>query len=134
MKLMEKLFALRQSKYLKGLDESALTLIAEIAETRVFAPGEKFADAGHCLQRLYLVVEGAIQNQNDVTMPEVLGPASLLFGVPVHESLIAVPGQGATCLVVGKGHFFTIVYQFPSLLCRLLETNRFEVEVVQSDG
>ena len=129
MTLIEKIFSLKSTQCFERLDYSDLVLISDIARDYAYAPGEKFCEPGHVLTRLYVITDGSIQNDTGKVMPVILGPASLLFDIPVTERLLASPSKGARCLIIGKGHFFTIIHQRPSLLCGFLEMKDFEVRI-----
>jgi CRP-like cAMP-binding protein len=134
MTLVEKFLALRSVPLLGELEDSEIALIAEVARERDFAPGAKFCAAGRCLQRLYIILDGCIETGQGKCMPQVLGAASLLLNLPVSASLQASASRGAKCLVVGKSHFFTIVYQCPGVLCGLLKSDSFETSAVAKPG
>ncbi|MBA4387311.1 MAG: hypothetical protein C0404_04975 [Verrucomicrobia bacterium] len=134
MTLVEKFLALRSVPLLSELDDSEISLIADVARSCDFSPGARFCAADRCLQRLYIVLDGCIENEQGQCMPQVLGAASLLFNLPVSSSLNASASKGAKCLVVGKSHFFTISYQCPGVLCGLLKSDSFETSVPEKSG
>ena len=123
MRITEKIFALKRTKPFDKLRDSELTLIAEIARERRYAPGEIFISSEKPLQSLYVVVQGSINRSNGNKMPNVFGIESLLFDVPVTDTLEVSREAGATCLLIAKGHFFTIINECPSLTVGFLETS-----------
>lgn len=128
MTLTEKIFSLKSASCFESLEHSDLVMIADIARERIYAPSEVFCDSGQILRKFYVVTEGNIQNEAGKNMPPILGPASLLFDIPVSDKLLASTSKGAKCLAIAKGHFFTVVYRCPSFLCRFLEMKDFEVK------
>lgn len=127
MTLIERLFALKANPCFQSLDDSELAGIAQVAKLRCYAPGEPLAIAGQLLTRLYVVVAGQVENLQGQPMPPVIGAACLLGGLPLVVPLQASPVEGASCLLIAKGHFFTIVHQCPALVTGLVELPFSEV-------
>lgn len=121
MTITEKLFALKHTKSFDRLRDSELTLIAEIARERQYLPGEILLSSEKPLQSLYVVVEGSIHRSDNSRMSSVFGMESLLFDIPVADTLEASYEDGAVCLLIAKGHFFTIINECPSLAIGFLE-------------
>lgn len=128
MKRMEKLFALKVLRCFGQLSDSELAIVADIAVERVYKPGESLCRSDTVLESLYVVVEGAVRDEQGAALPEMIGPASLLFGIPTAGALNACHEEGAVCLVVSKAHFFTLIHECPALLLGLLEFDTFEVD------
>ena len=122
MTITEKLFALKKIPLFNRLRNSELILIAEVASVRRFGSGEKVVSSGVLLQSLYVVVQGAVQKENSGTSAPIFGIESLIFEKTTSEMLQADSSDGATCLVISKGHFFTIVNECPNLAIGFLET------------
>lgn len=120
MSVARRILALRGVPCFAGLDDHELMAMARVARVRSFAPGEILCPAGAVLRNLYVVVRGTFESPDGPVGDALLGPPSLLFGATVAEELRASPGEGATCLVFRKGHFFTILHQCPSVLCRMI--------------
>lgn len=127
MTLIERLFALKANPCFRSLDDSELAGIAQVAKLRHYGPGEHLAVAGQLLTRLYVVVGGQVESVEGQPMPPVVGAACLLGGLHLAGVLRASPVEGATCLLIGKGHFFTIVHQCPALVTGLVELPFSEV-------
>ena len=121
MTRIEKILALRNTPLFERLRDMELGLIAEIAAEKKYAPGELLISRRKPLQRLYVVVQGSVRCADDRAMPTVIGVESLLFDIPVAESLKASGETGAVCLLISKAHFFTIVNECPALVIGLLE-------------
>ncbi|HBN08100.1 MAG TPA: Crp/Fnr family transcriptional regulator [Cyanobacteria bacterium UBA8530] len=115
MTLTEKAFALRAVPPFDRLNDSELALVAEATKFRLFAPGERIASADGVLQKLYVRISGAVFSGNE-HFPAVFGAPSLLFGHSLERDLIACPETGASCLLISKGHFFTLIYECPCLM------------------
>jgi len=126
MRITEKIFALKRTKPFDRLRDSELTLIAEIARERRYAPGETLISSEKPLQNLYVVVQGSILRSDGNKMPNVFGIESLLFDIPVIDALETSHEDGALCLLIAKGHFFTIINECPGLAIGFLEGSELE--------
>ena len=122
MTIIEKIFALKKLNPFDRLRDSELSVIAEVATERKYVPGEIVTSEGRALQKLYMVVDGQIIQESDGRrIPAVFGVESLLFDIPTSDTLKA-SSEEATCLMISKRHFFTLIYECPELLLGLLET------------
>lgn len=117
----ERLFALRAAPPFDRLRDSELALLAAVAQVRSYDPGETVLAEGKPLHHLFVVVEGEIRTAAGEPVPPVFGEASLLFQLPLARALVAAPGTGATCLLIGRAHFFTAAYECPGLVVGFLE-------------
>jgi signal-transduction protein with cAMP-binding, CBS, and nucleotidyltransferase domain len=120
MKLTEKLFALQQTAPFDQLREPELALIADIAWERHYEPGDTVLSKEQGVKCLYIVINGSVLYTDHYQVGPILGAASLLFGVPIREALWAGE-SGASCLLIFKRHFFTIVNECPNLVVGLLQ-------------
>ena len=120
--VIERLFALSATPPFAGLDHEDLALIAAAAGTRRYAAGETVALRGHVLSHLFVVVDGSVVTDHGVVLPPVFGEASLLFGTALAATCHGAPDRGATCILIRRSHFFTMVNECPSLLVGLLAT------------
>jgi len=121
MTITEKIFALKRTKPFDRLRDSELTLIAEIVREIQYAPGETLISSNRPLQSLYVVAQGSIYRSGKDKMPSVFGIESILFDMPVTDTLEASHEDGAICLLIAKGHLFTIINECPSLIVGFLE-------------
>ena len=129
MKIIEKLFALKNLDPFNRLQDSELLVIAEVAEERRYAPGETVGLEGKILQSLYIVIDGQILKESEQkSIPEVFGAESLLFDIPITDMLKASSSKGAVCLRISKRHFFTTIYECPELLLGFLGTGEHSSE------
>jgi hypothetical protein len=115
------MFALRA---LPGFDqlraEELLAVAAGMTERR-YRPGQVVAPAGTSLWHLLVVVEGRIVPQGGAeALPPIIGADLLLTNRAVATTLVADPRDGAVCLRLGKGHFFTVVNECPALLVEMI--------------
>ena len=108
MKRMERLFALKSIPSFGQLSDAELAIIADIAVERIYKPGEPVCRSDTILESLYVVVDGTVRDEQGAALPELIGPASLLFGLATTGPVNACSESGAVCLVVGKAHFFTL--------------------------
>lgn len=125
MNLAEKIFALKQHPLFSTLEDSELILIADVTVSRRFEPGATIAEAGTLLNRVYVVTEGSVaEEEGSRPSPLLVGVESLLLNKPIDGPLIAQAESGAHCLVIGKSHFFTIINECPEVLVHYLEGAR----------
>lgn len=129
MNLVERIFALKQQPCFCLQTDSDLARIAEVAHEKFYESGTLLCASGQPLRRVYIVTKGAIETGSGERMPLIIGPASVLLNAPVKEDL-KVASEGAHCLLLEKGIFFTIVYQCPSIIREILRADAFEVSSV----
>lgn len=120
MTFIEKLLAFKARPPFDRLNDAELALLASIAHERTYAPGEQLLTRGSVLKRLYVVARGEV-----VGSAGLLGLFSLLFDEPIADDQIAGAAAGATCLIVGRSNFLTLVYEHPQLLTGFLESPDF---------
>jgi signal-transduction protein with cAMP-binding, CBS, and nucleotidyltransferase domain len=126
MTIAEKLFALKSTPPFDRLRDSELALIAEVARYRRYASGEIICSPSRPLRRLHLVVNGGIRSTQGATAPRVFGVAAVLFDRAVPDSWRAVAPEGADCLLIQKGNFFTMIHECTSLAAGFLDESRTE--------
>lgn len=112
MNLVARVFELRRIPLFDRLGHSELVAIAEVASSKRFAPGEKVARTGQVLQRLYAVSGGFVQREGGEMLPQVFGVGALLADRCLAQGLEAGE-EGASCIMISKGHFFRILNEFP---------------------
>ena len=76
-------------------------------------PGEPFHRLLIKLEGSWLLKEGEL--------PDLLGIESLLAGAEGPGEILAGP-EGARCLTLTRGHFFTLINECPTLLLSLLSS------------
>jgi len=99
-----------------GLDADEVAVVCDVAVMKRYAPGEWIARAGRVASRVSIVVEGSVEG----TSGRVFGMLSMLTGTPGLLDLRAGP-EGAGCLQVRRGPFFTIAHECPEILTWILE-------------
>ncbi len=126
MNVVERLFALRSTYAFRVLYDSELAAIARIARVRVFAPGTTVVPRGGTVDRLYVVVEGALTTNDgaiaaagDAGLPSVWGHRELLEGRPAAVTVRADRERGAQCVTISRPHFLTVAQESPEVLTRL---------------
>lgn len=120
MTLAERIFLLRGAKAFAHMYDSEVGSIAGACRVRRYEPGEVLARPGRPLKHLYLVAEGRVLDERAGPMPSVFGATSLLTGQSLDTTLTVDPELGATCLLLGRAHFFTLVNEYPPFLVNLL--------------
>ncbi len=118
--LLEKLFALRGVQPFDRLSPDELTLVAEVARPRTYAPGEIMHLGDAPLSRLLVVTEGSVRDPAGHATGAITGVASLLNDtiVPV---LRADAAAGARVLSISRHHFFTLARECPEFVLGLIE-------------
>lgn len=119
MNIIEKLYSLKKLDCFAEISDLDLARIADSAIERTYEPNEIFCTAGKTLSRMYIVISGALKRADGRKTPPMFGPASLLLDMQVNEEITA-SADGACCLVLERGVFFTIIYQHPSIILNLL--------------
>jgi signal-transduction protein with cAMP-binding, CBS, and nucleotidyltransferase domain len=121
MTLSEKIFALKAVSPFHLLRDSELALIAQEARVRRYAGSEVIADADKPLRKVHVVIEGSVRHAGDGGVPvPVFGVKALLFNAGADEA-ISASDEGATCLQIRRGNFFTIANECPGLLVGFVE-------------
>ena len=98
------------------LDPDEVSTLAGVASARRYGPGEVILAAGQPVGRITIVLEGSAEEDTE----KVLGLLPALLGFPQAQTLHA-SAQGATCLRIRRGQFYTIVFECPEILAWLLE-------------
>jgi CRP-like cAMP-binding protein len=126
MHITEKIFALQRLTPFNALRHGELVLIAEVTRERRFAPGEVVSAAGTPVSRLFAVVCGRLLAADSTPVPAVFGMVSLLYNYPLIYDLRVALESSATCLSIGKGHFFTIINECPEFSAGLIDLAHME--------
>lgn len=121
MTRIERLFALRDLVPFSRLQDGERAIIVGAAVERRYEPGHLLASAGKPVRALFVVLEGGLVDAAGQALPRVFGYASLLTGLPIAQAVRAAPVQGATCLAISRGYFFTILYECPELAAGFLD-------------
>lgn len=121
MTLTERMFALRSVPGFDQLrDEERLAVAASMTERR-YGPGEVVVLAGSSMSHLLVVVAGQVRAPGSSrSQPPVVGADLLLTNRPAAETLAADAVEGAVCLKMSKGYFFTVVNECPALLVEMI--------------
>ncbi|NNE92409.1 MAG: hypothetical protein HKN23_12235 [Verrucomicrobiales bacterium] len=120
MTLIEKYFALKQIPFFSRIDHEELLLVANVALVRKYNSESPVLEKGADLNRLIVVVEGSIHPiHTPEKAREVIGIEPLVMEEEIGVDLVAGK-SGAVCLNISKGHLFTIINEFPSLLTEYL--------------
>ena len=116
MTVAERILLLRDTPPFDRLYDSELGPVAEACLERTFAPGALVAAEGGVLSHLHVVTEGGVEMEEHGPLPPVFGTSALLLGTPLEKALVASQDTGATCLLLRRPHFFTLVAECPWLL------------------
>lgn len=123
LSIPERLFTLRGIPPFDRLRDTELALVADVARGRRFAAGEVVVSPVRPLTRLHVVAAGSLLDASGAPVGPVFGVETLLFDRPLVGEYRAGP-EGASCLLVGKGNFFTMINECPGFLVDLAEAVR----------
>lgn len=121
MTLVERVFRLRFVAPFARLADAELALIAESAVLRRYEPGKRVLSRGKAARALFVTLEGGLTDEQGRRLPDVLPAASLLHGEPLACDIFTSATDGAVCLLINKGHFFTILHECPALTIGFLD-------------
>lgn len=118
MSPVEILFALQGIPPFESVTDGELEIAAKVMVERRFSPGALVLGPGEPFRRLLVRLDGSwLVDERE--LPVVLGIESLLTGTEGPGQIIAGP-EGARCLTMTRGHFFTFINECPALLLSLL--------------
>lgn len=115
---MEIMFALGRQPPFDRLTDPELEIAASVASERHFEAGELVLNAGDSFRRVLILLDGAWTCE-ERPLPRLLGVRSLLSGQE-GPGEVRAGAEGAHCLTLTRGHFFTLVNECPALLLALL--------------
>jgi len=119
MRLIERLFVLKQISPFDLLDYSQLAAVAEVVRARRYRPGEILVSEGRIMQRLFVLVRGQAE-QAGTLLPPLFDIRSILLEEPVALPILADAEKGATCFLLTKAHFYRVMNEFPEFTVGLL--------------
>lgn len=121
MTLVERLFAIRSMSPFDRLTDEEIALIAEAALERKYEPGRKVASSGKSMKALFITVKGSLVDSKGRRLPAVFSPSALISGRTLTADVLASSEEGAVCLLLNKGYFFTVLYECPALAVGFIE-------------
>ena len=125
MTIIDKIFILKKISPFDRLKDSQISVIAEVAKEQIFEPNKIVSFKDKIQHKLYIIIKGNILTETDQKpIPQIFGLESLLFDIPISETLKA-SAKGAICLVIPKKYFFTIMYECPELVLGFLEKTHY---------
>lgn len=120
MTLMERVFCLKNRPPFHQLEDQELLNLTDVVTVTYVSPGEPVITNGKLVHELYILADGNTVSESGVTSLKILGIKSLLKGTPAEETVYA-GNQGALLIKLGKGHFFTTIYECPRLMMGLMK-------------
>lgn len=120
MTILDRIEKLQQIDAFQPLRFSELALIAEVCIYREYRPGEKILPEGLVSDYLFIAVGGKLSDSCGMGLPPIIGAASLLLNRPLATAVEA-GSSGAVCLLVKRGHFFTVMHECPALSAGFLK-------------
>lgn len=121
MTISERLFKLRATAPFNLLSDAELVIIAEAVVERHYEPGKHIVSKDKPARALIITTHGSLTDSDGHRLPEVLLLEELLTGTPLSYDVHSSPTEGAECLLINKGHFFTILYECPALATGFIE-------------
>lgn len=121
MTLVERVFRLRAIAPFDRLTDVELALIAEAAVLRRYEPGKRVVSRDKAARALFVTLQGSLTDGIGRRLPDVLPTESLLCSKPLAYDVLASAADGAVCLLINKGHFFTILHECPALTIGFIE-------------
>lgn len=121
MTLVERIFRLRSVAPFDRLTDAELALIADSAVLRHYQPGKRVVSRDKPARALFVTLHGSLADEQGRPLPDVLPMASLLSGKPLPCDILTSATDGAVCLLINKGHFFTILHECPALTIGFVE-------------
>ncbi|GAB1488827.1 hypothetical protein MASR2M8_12740 [Opitutaceae bacterium] len=116
--VFSRMLALRKIPPFDRLSEAELILIAEVAELRLFEPGQIAHNSGSPLGCLWVTIAGELIAEDGRPAGQINGLSALLANA-LTPGLRAGPA-GAEILVITKGYFFTLTRECPAFVLGLL--------------
>jgi hypothetical protein len=121
MTLAERMFALRALPGFDQLRADELLAVAAGMTERRYRPGQVVAAADTSLWHLLVIVGGrVVPQEGGDALPPIVGADLLITNRSVPATLVADDREGAVCLRLSKGHFFTVVNECPALLVEMI--------------
>lgn len=121
MTIIERIFRLRLVPPFGRLSDAELALIAQAAVLRRYEPGRRIWSRDKAARALFVTIEGGLTDGGGARLPDVVPAEALLRGRPPAYDILAAPAGGAACLLISKGHFFTILHECPALTIGFIE-------------
>lgn len=134
MTISERMFQLRSIAPFDRLSETELAIIAESAVERIYEAGKRIASMDKPAQALIITLQGNLANSEGKRLPDVMSPEALLTGTPFPCDVFASHKEGAVCLLINKGHFFTILYECPALASGFIDMSSSENSLNHKDN
>jgi hypothetical protein len=108
------------------LKESELLLVAQHLHPRSYSAGELILAGGHVAEMVIVAASGTalcrgVSDQR--ALPAIVGAPSILFSLPIDESVFAGP-DGVDALCLAKPHLFTIARECPDFIVGLTDLYR----------
>jgi signal-transduction protein with cAMP-binding, CBS, and nucleotidyltransferase domain len=134
MTLTERMFALREVTGFDQLRGEELLTVASGMTERRYDPEQVVVSAGSSMWHLLVVVGGRVEVEPGRPISsQVIGADVLLMNRPAPRTLTA-GADGAVCLRMSKGHFFTVVSECPALLVEMSRLRVFDqAEALRQD-
>jgi hypothetical protein len=122
MTIIDKLLALRALPPFDQVREAEIVLIAGVCQPRQYAPHAIVCSPEKRLQKLHIVIGGRVAGEKTPGDLKIIGAPQLLYHLTCVDTYRAAE-DGATCLLINKGNFFTIVNECPSLITGFMALN-----------
>ncbi len=119
---IEKIFLLKSVSPFDKLNETALSKLVEVMHCTKYNAGTLIYSKDQICAEVLVSIDGTFTTGSGVSVT-IVGIHSVLEDIPVGDEIIA--GQnGVSYLRIGKGHFLTMIYEFPFILTDLIEISK----------
>lgn len=119
---IEKIFLLKSVRPFDRLNEIALSKLVEVMPYTRYEAGTLIVTSDMICNEVLIAIDGTF-SAGSVETVSIAGIHSVLEDIPIGED-VSTGKHGVSCLRIGKGHFLTMVYEFPFLLTDLIEINK----------
>lgn len=115
MSVVERAFLLRGTAPFDLLEDQELMNIAAVLRVARIPAGEAVVTGGRPAGELIILAEGGLTSGGGGESLQIAGVKSLLRGTAA-EVTVRAGREGALVMKLGRGHFFTTIYECSSLL------------------
>ena len=116
MNRIETFYALKSISPFQTLRDNELGVIVDVVDERIYPPQHLVMVSGVPFSRLLIAIRGGFETKSGIVLPKMIGIPSLLNEWPLHDDLYSAEHEETLCLSIQRGHFYTLINEFPSFL------------------
>ncbi|MCH2156271.1 MAG: GAF domain-containing protein [Opitutales bacterium] len=121
---IETFFALKQILPLDILSDEELMLVVRFGKTRTYPPKSLIAAGDTPTTRLYILLDGSLENAEGMQLHPIVGAVSLALDQPPAYTVFAGP-DGARCLTLLRAQYLALINRCPKLMRSLIRMITF---------